>query len=176
MRGCFKDNPSLASLTREKLVAFFGWLQDGYLSEPDGAAPRGKIKLAPKSIANIHTNLSSFWSWAANEGFVTGNFIRTIGPPPFTPPTIEPFSKEDVSILLKACDSSGTWKTRPDIANRRPSAGIVDGRLSLRCQAGGPFTFLWSQAMGTGEPPPAVISSGIRGNPTRKLPEGIARM
>jgi integrase/recombinase XerD len=122
LRGYFKDNPSLASLTREKLVAFFGWLQDGYLSEPDGAAPRGKIKLAPKSIANIHTNLSSFWSWAANEGFVTANFIRTIDPPPFTPPTIEPFSKEDVSILLKACDSSRTWKTRPDIANRRPSA------------------------------------------------------
>jgi integrase/recombinase XerD len=118
----FKENPPLASLSRDKLVTFFAWLQDGYLSEPDGVAPRGKIKLAPKSIANIHTNLSSFWSWAAQEGFVTANIIRTIDPPPFTPPAIEPYSKEDVSLLLKACDSSRTWKTRPDIANRRPSA------------------------------------------------------
>jgi hypothetical protein len=54
LRVFFKDNPPLAFLTREKLVGFFAWLQDGYLSGPDGVAPRGKIKLAPKSIANIH--------------------------------------------------------------------------------------------------------------------------
>jgi len=59
MRSCFKDNAPLASLTREKLVSFFSWLQDGYFSEPDGVAPRGKIKLAPKSIANIQTSLPS---------------------------------------------------------------------------------------------------------------------
>jgi integrase/recombinase XerD len=122
LHGFFKDNPPLVSLGREKLVVFFAWLQDGYLSEPDGVAPRGKIKLAPKSIANIHANLSSFWSWAAQEGFVPANVIRTIARPPFTPPVIEPLSKEGVAILLKACDSSRTWKTRPDVANRRPSA------------------------------------------------------
>ena len=57
--GFFNDNPPLASLSREKLVAFFAWLQDGYMAEPDGVAPRGKIKLAPKSIANIQTSLPS---------------------------------------------------------------------------------------------------------------------
>ena len=67
MRSYFKDNAPLASLTREKLVSFFSWLQDDYFSEPDGVAPRGKIKLAPKSIANIHTNLSTFWSWAMEK-------------------------------------------------------------------------------------------------------------
>ncbi|MCX6070802.1 MAG: hypothetical protein NTU91_08090, partial [Chloroflexi bacterium] len=34
LRGFFKDNPPPAFLTRDKLVAFFSWLQDGYLSEP----------------------------------------------------------------------------------------------------------------------------------------------
>lgn len=121
LQGFFKDNPPPASLTRDRLVAFFTWLQDGYLSELDGAAPRGKIKLAPKSIASIHANLSSFWSWAAQEGFVTANVIQTINPPAFTPPAVEPLTKEDVSVLLKACDTSRTWKTHPDIANRRPS-------------------------------------------------------
>lgn len=122
LQGFFMDNPPLGSLSREKIVAFFAWLQDGYLSEPDGVAPRGKIKLSPKSIANIHTNLSSFWSWAAQEGFAQANFIRTIEPPAFSPPAIETLSKEDVSLLLKACDSGKTWKSRADIASRRPSA------------------------------------------------------
>jgi hypothetical protein len=85
LRGFFKDNPPLASLNREKLAAFFAWLQDGYLSEPDGVAPRGKIKLAPKSIANIHTNQSSFWSWAVQEESVTAQIIRTVDPRPFPP-------------------------------------------------------------------------------------------
>ena len=56
LHAFFTDDPPLASLSREKLIAFFAWLQDRYVSEPDGAAPRGKIKLAPKTIANIHTN------------------------------------------------------------------------------------------------------------------------
>lgn len=118
----FADDPPVASLNREKLIAFFAWLQDSYVSEPDGIAPRGKIKLAPKTIANVHANLSSFWSWATQEGFVPSNIIRTIPRPRFTPPAIEPLSKESIAMLLKACDSSRTWKTRPDVANRRPSA------------------------------------------------------
>ena len=122
LRAFFTDDPPLGSLDREKLVTFFAWLQDRYVSEPDGVAPRGQIKLAPKTIANIHTNLSSFWSWAAQEGFVTANLIRTIPPPRFTPPAIEPLSEDDIALLLKACDSSRTWKTRPSVVNRRPSA------------------------------------------------------
>ena len=122
LHGFFKDNPPLASLSLKKLVALFAWLQDGYVAEPDGVAPRGKIKLAPKSTNNIHTNLSSFWSWATQEWFVTANIIRTIDSSPFTPAAIETFSKEDVSILLKACDSSRTRKTRHDVTDRRPSA------------------------------------------------------
>ena len=55
----FEDEPSFASVTRDRLVAFFAWLQDDYISEPDGVAPRGQVRLSPKSILNIHVNLSA---------------------------------------------------------------------------------------------------------------------
>jgi hypothetical protein len=31
----YKDDPPLASITRDRLVAFFAWLQDEYVSEPE---------------------------------------------------------------------------------------------------------------------------------------------
>jgi hypothetical protein len=37
----FADDPPFALITRDQLVAFFAWLQEEYVSEPDGVAPRG---------------------------------------------------------------------------------------------------------------------------------------
>jgi hypothetical protein len=51
-------DPAFDAITRDQLIDFFAWLRDEYLSEPDGAAPRGQIKLAPKTILNVHTDLS----------------------------------------------------------------------------------------------------------------------
>jgi hypothetical protein len=51
------------------MIEFFVWLQEEYLAEPDGVAPRGKLKLSAKTVLNIHTNLSALWRWAVEEGF-----------------------------------------------------------------------------------------------------------
>jgi hypothetical protein len=37
------------------------------VAEPDGVAPRGRIPLSPKSILNIHRNLSALWTWAVRD-------------------------------------------------------------------------------------------------------------
>lgn len=133
------DNPQFASITREQLVAFFAWLQDGYLSEPDGVAPRGKVQLGPKSILNIHVNLSSLWTWAVNEGLVEKNLLRGIEAPDVSEPVIVPFAKEEVAALLKACDQSRSWKTRDLITNDRPTAlrdrAIILTLLDTGCRA-----------------------------------------
>ena len=118
----FEDDPPIGTIQRNRLVSFFAWLQDEYVSEPDGVAPRGTISLSPKSVLNVHTNLSALWTWAVQEGFARENIVRSIEPPPVSPPAIERLTKEEVSALLKACDSSRSWKTRSDISNRRPSA------------------------------------------------------
>jgi hypothetical protein len=45
LKAFFPANPAFEAITRDQLIDFFAWLRDEYLSEPDGAAPRGQIKL-----------------------------------------------------------------------------------------------------------------------------------
>lgn len=118
----FEGDPPFASITHTQLVAFFAWLRDDYVSEPDGVAPRGQIKLSPKTVKNVHTALSALWTWAAGEGYVEKNIVRAIDPPRAVAPVIETFSQEDIRALLKACDNSHTWKNRESTANERPTA------------------------------------------------------
>ena len=118
----FQDDPPIGTVSRDKMVEFFAWLQCVYISNPDGVAPRRKGSLSPKSVLNIHVALSSLWTWATQEGFAPANVVRTIDAPPAPPPAVEPLTKEDVAALLKACPSSRTWRTRPHIANSRPTA------------------------------------------------------
>jgi integrase/recombinase XerD len=75
-----------------------------------------------KTIRNIHTNLSALWTWAVEEDFVQKNVAKEIDKPPASPPVIEQYTKEDVASLLKACDTSRSWKTRADVVNARPTA------------------------------------------------------
>ncbi len=115
-------DPPLASITRGQLVEFFAWLREEYVSEPDGAAPRGKIKLSPKSVLNIHTELSALWSWALQEGYVKEHLLRTIDLPDAQSKVVEPFTREQIEALVKACDRSHTWKTRELTTNSRSTA------------------------------------------------------
>ena len=135
----FEDDPPFPTVTRDQLVSFFAWLQDDYISEPDGVAPRGKVRLSPKSILNIHVNLSALWTWGVNEGFIDKNIIRAIEPPPVSEPVIVPFTKDEVAALLKACDQSRTWKTRATTATDRPTAvrdrAIILTLLDTGCRA-----------------------------------------
>ena len=110
------------AITRDQLIDFFAWLRDEYLSEPDGVAPRGQIKLSPKTILNIHTDLSGLWTWGVEEGFVPTNIVRTIDPPDPKAPVVETLTKEEIDALLGACDRSKTWKNRHLTASERPTA------------------------------------------------------
>jgi len=118
----FDGGIPLQDISRKEMVDFFAWLQEDYISNPDGVAPRREKPLAPKTIRNIHTNLSAFWMWAIDEDFVHKNVVKGVDKPPASPPVIEPFTKDDVAALLKACDISRTWKTRASVANTRPTA------------------------------------------------------
>ncbi len=118
----FDGEIPLQNISRKDIVDFFAWLQEDYISNPDGVAPRRNKPLSPKSIRNIHTNLSAFWVWAIAEEFVQKNVVKGVDKPSASPPVIEPYTKDDVVALLKACDLSRTWKTRASIANSRPTA------------------------------------------------------
>jgi integrase/recombinase XerD len=116
------DDPLFCSITRQKMIEFFSWLQTDYRSEPDGVAPRGSIKLSPKTILNIHTNLSALWHWAVDEEIVERNIIRAIDPPPVEVPVIVEYTKEEIAALLKACDETRSWRNRDEIKTKRHTA------------------------------------------------------
>jgi integrase/recombinase XerD len=116
------DDPPFTSITRDQLIAFFAWLRDGYISEPNRRIPHPEVKLSAKSLFNIHASLSALWSWAVEEGLVEKNLARTIKPPKVNDPVIEPFTKEQIKAMLKACDRSANWKERGSTSNERPTA------------------------------------------------------
>lgn len=122
LRSYIADDPPLCSITRTHLVQFFAWLQNGYQSEPDGVAPRGRFSLSQKSILNIHVNLSSLWAWAVEEGYAESNVVRSIAPPVPDLPVIQPFTKDEIAALLKACDRTRTWKSRVATSTTRITA------------------------------------------------------
>lgn len=118
----FEADPQIGAITKNEMIEFFAWLQEDYIAEPDGVAPRGKFKLSAKSVLNIHTNLSALWRWATDEGFVKTNIVRAIQPPAVSDTLIEPFSREDIEKLLKVCDRGKTWKTRAETSSERSTA------------------------------------------------------
>lgn len=126
----FESEPQIATITKGEMIEFFAWLQEEYLTEPDGVAPRGKFKLSAKTVLNIHTNLSALWRWAVEEGFAKTNIIRAIQPPAVSESLIETFTREDIEKLLNACDRGQTWKTRSETTTER-STGIRDRAIIL---------------------------------------------
>ncbi len=126
----FEADPQIGAITKNEMIEFFAWLQEDYIAEPDGVAPRGKFKLSAKSVLNIHTNLSALWRWATDEGFVKTNIVRAIQPPAVSDTLIEPFSREDIEKLLKVCDRGKTWKTRAETSSERSTA-VRDRALIL---------------------------------------------
>lgn len=126
----FPNDPPIASITRAQMVDFFVWLQQEYVTNPDGVAPRGTMSLSAKTVLNIHTNLSALWHWALDEGLVKKNIIRSIEPPPAAEAVIQTFTKEEIDLLLKSCDNTRTWKSRAETTSAR-STGPRDKAIIL---------------------------------------------
>jgi integrase/recombinase XerD len=113
LKTFFSDDPLFASITRDQLVDFFAWLNDGYVSGNKGHIPRPAGKLSQQSLYTIHSHLSVLWSWGVEEGLVAKNIVRTIKIDKPDPPAIETFTREEIQALLKACDKSAAGRTRP---------------------------------------------------------------
>jgi site-specific recombinase XerD len=122
MLAYFDADPAFCVVTRADWIGFFAWLTNDYISEPDGVAHRPAKKLAPKSIFNIHTNLSLFYTWAVKEGYVDRNLIQTIDRPGYEAPVIVPLDKGEIAALLKSCDKTRNWRTQGAVNSARYTA------------------------------------------------------
>jgi len=108
----FASDPPINNITAQQVNAFLF-----------GFAKRSK-PLSMKSLLNIHTVLSSLWTWATREGYAAHHVVRAVPAPNPEKRAIVPYTKEDVKGMLEACGSTRSY-IRPgkrECANSRPTA------------------------------------------------------
>ncbi|MBN1889331.1 MAG: tyrosine-type recombinase/integrase [Thermoflexales bacterium] len=105
LQGFIDPGTHIDEITKHDLVAFFAWLNDGYLTASGD-------RLGQYSLYNIHSALCALWKWAYEEEFTPANIMLAIPRPKLVEPVIEPFSKGDVEALLQACRLSRSTATR----------------------------------------------------------------
>lgn len=90
----------LSTITSSSVLEFLAWLRTEYIPRRFNG---GTIPLSPKSIRNVYAVLSAFFRWAHAE-FNLANPMVKVPTPRFQKPPIEPFKKEEIEALLKACE------------------------------------------------------------------------
>jgi integrase/recombinase XerD len=90
----------LDTITTSLLQAYFVWLRTDY--QPRRITGNGQA-LASKTIHNFYISLCAFFTWA-NRELELPNPIKAVPVPKFEQAPIEPFTKEEVEALLKACE------------------------------------------------------------------------
>ena len=116
----YLGNASIGQVTSQDLRSFFAWLRTDY--EPKRLTG-GDQPLSPKTRRNIWATLRSFFSWASEE-FDLANPMNSVKAPRFERPPVEPFTKNEVEALLKACKFTREANTtnRKSFSVWRPTA------------------------------------------------------
>ncbi|MDD5368057.1 MAG: tyrosine-type recombinase/integrase [Anaerolineaceae bacterium] len=91
----------VGSVTTQQLRDYLNYMRTEYV--PKRINGNKEQKLSSKSIRNIYVGLSAFFHWASEE-FQIPNPMKSLPAPKFTSPEVEPFTKEEIEALLKACD------------------------------------------------------------------------
>jgi len=91
-------------ITPQHILSFLNYMRTDYV--PRRIAGDNSIKLAPKTVYNIYVSLAFFLTWASGE-FNYSNPMKNV-PRPRVPEDapVQPFKKEEIELLIKACDFS----------------------------------------------------------------------
>lgn len=83
-----------------------------------------KHQLGNKTLANMWTALSSFWTWAEDELRIPHPMRGVIHLPEYKRPPIEPYTKHEIIAMLHATQQAAAWRTKTGrrITSRRPTA------------------------------------------------------
>lgn len=89
-------------ITSQQVISLLNYLRTDYV--PRRIAGDNSKKLTPKTIYNIYVSFASFFTWA-NLELGLNNPMKNV-PRPRVPEgaPIQPFKKEEVELLIKACD------------------------------------------------------------------------
>jgi len=115
-----QGDTDIDKITSKDLIAYFNWLRNEYIPHRFS----GKTHpLSPKTIRNFWVTLSAFFNWAHNELFIADP-MNDVPTPKFKIAPVEPYTKEEIEAMLKACAYSREAKTldRKKFAMKRPTA------------------------------------------------------
>ena len=98
----YQGDLDIAKINSQHILSFLIYLRTEYV--PRRIAGDNSRKLAPKTVYNIYVSLASFFTWASRE-FNLPSPMKNV-PRPRVPEDapVEPFKKEEVELLIKACD------------------------------------------------------------------------
>ena len=98
----FQGDVNIGNVQSDSILAFLNYLRVEYV--PRRITGNNSRKLAPKTVYNIYVSLASFFTWASREFNLDSplkNMPRLRVP---EEPPVEPFKKEEIELLIKACD------------------------------------------------------------------------
>lgn len=98
----YQGNLNVCNVQSANILSFLNYLRVDYV--PRRITGNNSRKLAPKTVYNIYVSLASFFTWASRE-FNLDNPLRNM--PKLRVPEdapVEPFKKEEIELLIKACD------------------------------------------------------------------------
>jgi integrase/recombinase XerD len=97
----------VSQLRSPDIRGYLAWLRTDYQPQrfTGSTAP-----LSPKTIRNFWVSLSAFFTWTSRE-LELPNPMKNVPGPRFEDAPVEPFSKEEIAALLKACEQCNEAKT-----------------------------------------------------------------
>jgi integrase/recombinase XerD len=113
------DKP-VSEISSQDITAYLAWLRTDYQPRRFNGQTN---PLSPKTIRNTWITLMSFFGWL-NREFKIPNPVKGISAPRYQKAQPQPFTREEVELLLKAClySRDAETKIRHSFFMRRPTA------------------------------------------------------
>ncbi|MBK8990168.1 MAG: tyrosine-type recombinase/integrase [Chloroflexi bacterium] len=124
----------MSRITRDDIEGFLVHVQAELVS-PAGVAPRPPRQRSPKTVQNMHTALSSLWTWAVERKVAKVHVVRQVKRPHVPLKPVVPLSAQQVVLLINACDKTDPWDTKPLTRSSRPTAVRDKAIISLAVES-----------------------------------------
>lgn len=104
----FQADIEVEKITTQDVRKYLAFLINDYV--PRRITGNNDRKLSPKTVHNVWITLMAFFHWVSDE-FQIPNIMKGVPGPKYEEPPVEPFTKEEVEALLKACEFCRESKT-----------------------------------------------------------------
>ena len=117
----YQGDIEVSEVTSVDLRKYLGYMLTEY--KPRRLTGSNNQRLSPKTVRNIWVTLSAFFRWASEE-FDIANPMEKVSAPKFVNKPVEPFNRDEIEAILKACEYCREAQTtqRRKFTMRRPTA------------------------------------------------------